>query len=107
MKMNTKLMLTLTFMLAGTSCNDADIVVEQSRVNNDVSIVNTRQVNLTPDEMLHEAQSDMDNMLIDQIIYRDSMYILNLDVEEAVDLNIPDSLYRVYVRLVENLNKTK
>ena len=35
------------------------------------------------------------------------MYILNLNAEEAADLNIPDSLYNVYVELVENLNESK
>ena len=44
---------------------------------------------------------------MDQVIYRDSMYILNLNAEAAADLNIPDSLYNVYVELVENLNESK
>lgn len=104
MKKNTKLVLFITFLLAAMSCNDADIVVEQSKVNNDVSNANTRQVNLTPDKVLHEAQSDFENMLIDQIVFRDSVYVLNMSKEEAIDLTIPDSLYSFYQKMVDNLN---
>lgn len=46
-------------------------------------------------------------MLVDQIIYRDSVYILNMSKEEAIDLTIPDSLYVHYIKLVENLNGQK
>lgn len=41
---------------------------------------------------------------MDQIIYRDSVYILNMSRDEARELTIPDSLYVVYTNLVEKLN---
>lgn len=43
-------------------------------------------------------------MLLDQIIYRDSMYVLNMTEEEAMDLKIPDSLYIQYITIVNDLN---
>ena len=46
----------------------------------------------------------MENMLMDQIIYRDSAYILNMSKEEAIDLTIPDSLYVHYLKIVDDLN---
>ena len=80
MKMNTKLVLVLTFMLVVSSCNDSDIIVENA--NSGISIDKSRQLNLTPDEKLHKEQSSLENMLMDQIIYRDSAYILNMSKEE-------------------------
>ena len=100
MKMNTKLVLVLTFMLVVSSCNDSDIIVE----NANISIDKSTQLNLTPDEKLHKEQSSLENMLMDQIIYRDSAYILNMSKEEAIDLTIPDSLYVHYLKIVDDLN---
>ena len=54
MKMNTKLVLVLTFMLVVSSCNDSDIIVENA--NSGISIDKSRQLNLTPDEKLHKEQ---------------------------------------------------
>lgn len=104
MKMNTKLMLVLTFIMAVSSCIDSDIIVEESNVNSGIAIDKSRQVNLTPDEVLHKEQSNLENMLMDQIIYRDSAYILNMSKEEANDLTIPDSLYILYQKIVDDLN---
>lgn len=104
MKMNTKLMLILTFMLTVSSCNDSDIIVENSNANSGIPIDKSRQISLTPDEKLHKEQSSLENMLMDQIIYRDSAYILNMSKEEAIDLTIPDSLYVLYLKIVDDLN---
>ena len=52
MKMNTKLVLVLTFMLVVSSCNDSDIIVENA--NSGISIDKSTQLNLTPDEKLHK-----------------------------------------------------
>ena len=105
MKMNTKLVLVLTFMLVVSSCNDSDIIVENA--NSGISIDKSTQLNLTPDEKLHKEQSSLENMLMDQIIYRDSAYILNMSKEEAIDLTIPDSLYVHYLKIVDDLNTLK
>ena len=45
MKMNTKLVLVLTFMLVVSSCNDSDIIVENA--NSGISIDKSRQLLLT------------------------------------------------------------
>ena len=106
MKIETKLKLFPSFLLLMLfSCKDVDIVEEQPVA--EIPTTTIRNVNTISDESKHQAQSDFGNMLMDQVIYRDSMYILNLNAEEAADLNIPDSLYNVYVELVENLNESK
>ncbi len=58
MKMNTKLVLVLTFMLVVSSCNDSDIIVENA--NSGISIDKSTQLNLTPDEKLHKEQSSLE-----------------------------------------------
>ena len=78
------------------------IIVENA--NSGISIDKSTQLNLTPDEKLHKEQSSLENMLMDQIIYRDSAYILNMSKEEAIDLTIPDSLYVHYLKIVDDLN---
>ena len=103
MKTETKLKLFPSFLLLMLfSCKDVEIVEEQPKVITTVST--TRAVDTTSDEYKHQNQSNVENMLMDQIIYQDSVYILNLSAEEAVDLNIPDSLYNVYTQLVNELN---
>ena len=103
MKTETKLKLFPSFLLLILfSCKDVEIVEEQPKVITTVST--TRAVDTTSDEYKHQNQSNVENMLMDQIIYQDSVYILNLSAEEAVDLNIPDSLYNVYTQLVNELN---
>ena len=102
MKTETKLKLFPSFLLLMLfSCKDVDIVEEQPVAETPTTTI--RNVNTISDESKHQAQSDFGNMLMDQVIYRDSMYILNLNAE-AADLNIPDSLYNVYTQLVNELN---
>ena len=74
MKMNTKLVLVLTFMLVVSSCNDSDIIVENA--NSGISIDKSTQLNLTPDEKLHKEQSSLENMLMDQIIFYFYLFLL-------------------------------
>ena len=103
MKTKTKLKLfPAFFLLILFSCKDVEIIEEQPKVTPTVST--TRAVDTTSDEYKHQNQSNVENMLMDQIIYQDSVYILNLSAEEAADLNIPDSLYNVYTQLVNELN---
>lgn len=106
MRINTKLMLVYIFLLKAISCHDSDVIENQSNVS-EITPDASSQVNPTSDEDTYRAQSDFENMLVDQIIYRDSVYILNMSKEEAIDLTIPDSLYVHYIKLVENLNGQK
>ncbi len=104
MKMKKKLLLFSTFLTILMSCSDVEIVVEQANVNDGITYVNDEHVIDTPDDKLHKAQSDFNNMLMDQIIYIDSKYVLNMSKEEALDLTIPDSLYVLYLNIVDDLN---
>lgn len=107
MKKNTKLSLIAVFLLVTVfSCKDDEAIVEQPKAS-DVSTRSINNTDFTSDEYKHKSQSNVENMLMDQIIYRDSMYVLNMSKEEAKDLTIPDSLYNVYSKIVEDLNKAQ
>ncbi|WP_317469115.1 hypothetical protein [Bacteroides hominis] len=84
------------------SCKDDEITISCSNE----SAISTRSgtMDILVDEHKSKMQSDPENMLIDQIVYCDSMYMLNLSRTEAVDLNIPDSLYEHYSKIVFDLN---
>jgi hypothetical protein len=55
-------------------------------------------------ERLSAFQSNSEIMLIQQIIYTDSHYILNLSRSEAAELCVPDSLYDKVLTYVSQLN---
>ena len=103
MKKNTVFMLT-TILLAITSCRDSEIISEQRNGSDATTRTVSDEMNISSDEAIYKAQSDFENMLMDQIVYRDSVYILNMSRDEARDLTIPDRLYVVYTNLVEKLN---
>lgn len=92
-----------TTILLATSCKDSEIISDQVGANDTTRAISS-EVNISSDEAIYKAQSDFENMLMDQVVYRDSVYILNMSRDEARDLTIPDSLYNVYTNLVEKLN---
>lgn len=92
-----------TTILLATSCKDSEIISDQAGANDTTRAISS-EVNISSDEAIYKAQSDFENMLMDQVVYRDSVYILNMNRDEARDLTIPDSLYNVYTNLVEKLN---
>lgn len=104
MKKNTVFMLTTILLAAITSCRDSEIISEQRNGNDATTRTVSDEMNISSDEAIYKAQSNFENMLMDQIIYRDSVYILNMSRDEARELTIPDSLYVVYTNLVEKLN---
>lgn len=49
-------------------------------------------------------QSDFDNLIMNRIVFRDSMYVLSLSKESASIIGIPESLYNRYVDYIRELN---
>lgn len=84
------------------ACKDEEFVIKQTYENQ----ILTRNSDIFSDEYKSQQQSNPESMLIDQIIYRDSIYVLNLNKDEATDLNISDSLYDFYYNIVLDLNKS-
>ena len=106
MKRKTKLIILLSFLsMFVNSCKEESSV--ESLIEKDVKTtksVDTFQMDIFSDEYKLSIQSSVEGMLLDQIIYRDSMYVLNMTEEEAMDLKIPDSLYIQYITIVNDLN---
>lgn len=54
--------------------------------------------------MISLFQSNFDNMIMNQIIMKDSVLVLAISSEEATDLGIPQEMYNRYVDYVSRLN---
>ena len=57
-------------------------------------------------EVMFKLQSDPELILSDRIIFKNSMFILDISPKEARELMIPDDLYQKYVKQVEDINKS-
>lgn len=58
-------------------------------------------------ELQSLIQSDAEFILLQHITIVDGAYFLNISEEEAMELNIPSSLYEQYLNYVNNLNSEK
>lgn len=86
------------------SCKDETIVDEGLNSSEGMTRSSMGSIDILSDEYRNMIQSDVENMLVDQIFYKDSTYILNLTRDEAAELNISDSIYSVYEELIQELN---
>lgn len=92
-------------LLSIVSCRDEALDVD--RVNN-VPSDSTVMVGKAPSDSLqikHTMQSNPELILADRIIYKDSMFVLDLSQKEAAELHISNETYQKYVELAEMMNK--
>ena len=52
-----------------------------------------------------KIQSDMENLLMNRIVFRDSAYVLSLSQDAAAIIGIPNDIYNRYLGYVEELNR--
>lgn len=106
MKRKTKSIILLAFLSVWVNSCKEDSSVESliEEAVKTTKSADTSQTDIFSDEYKLSIQSSVEGMLLDQIIYRDSMYVLNMTEEEAIDLKIPDSLYIQYTAIVNDLN---
>lgn len=57
-------------------------------------------------ELRYMMQSNSELILSDRIIYKDSMYTLDISEQEADELHISEELYNKYVEIVKDMNNT-
>lgn len=57
-------------------------------------------------ELRYMMQSNSELILSDRIIYKDSMYTLDISEQEADELHISAELYNKYVEIVKDMNNT-
>ena len=51
-----------------------------------------------------KIQSDVENLLMSRIVFRDSAYVLSLSQEAAAIIGIPNDIFNMYLGYVEELN---
>lgn len=56
--------------------------------------------------IMNKIQKDVNHLMMNRIIYKDSVFILGIKREDARFLGVPDEIYEKYQEYVENLNKT-
>lgn len=89
------------------SCSDIEInqlskTNEQNEENN-YGVLQTRSV--SNDILTHHCQTDKLGIIMSCIVKNDSSYCLNLTIDDANKLGIPDSVYMIGIKTVNNLNK--
>ena len=75
---------------------------------NAAEVDSIRTVGELPEDSLnikYMMQTNSDLIISDRIIYKNSIYVLDLSLEEAKQLSISDKMYQKYVEIVSNMNK--
>ena len=55
--------------------------------------------------MLNLMQSDIDNLMINRVTFRDGAYVLTIKREDALFLGVSEEVYDSYVEYVDKLNR--
>lgn len=104
--MKTKGFLIKGIVITGvflSSCEDrSDPIVESGDEKTEIDSQTTSKDDL---ETMYMMQSNPELILSDRIISKSTGFILDLSLEEARELQIPDNLYQKYVDKVSELNK--
>lgn len=99
---------TLLMYTVFTACQDDPIVTALQEKGIDVDqvsdIVSRSGSDKSPEELLHELQTDQVAMLISAIELKDSVYVLTLTAEDVTTLGIPDSTYQKVLNVVKSYN---
>jgi hypothetical protein len=86
-----------------SSCTD-----EMDNYNKGINIDDTAEYNKVPSDSLefkYSMQSNSELMVLDRIICKNSVYVLDMTSQEASELMIPIEVYQEAVKRVEFLNK--
>lgn len=51
-------------------------------------------------------QTDADNLMINRIVFKDSLYVLSISRESAYDVGVTQETYDKYLEYIEQLNNT-
>lgn len=103
-----KITQTLMFIILIASCADNDILPDKPFNGNAAEVDSIRTVGELPEDSLnikYMMQTNSDLIISDRIIYKNSIYVLDLSLEEAKQLSISDDMYQKYIEIVSNMNK--
>lgn len=105
--MKEKISILVTCALFLLSCSVAELTpVQQREVVGRYS--QTRSLNAVVDsvEMISRIQSDKEVLIMNQVLFRDGRFTLDLSKADAESLGIQDELYDKYSHYVEEINKS-
>lgn len=97
---STLIMLSLFCMVACTDRDIPNINIENSSIEQS----DKEEYFVNDNELKYKMQSDKELLLVDRIICKNSVFILDLSEEEAETLQIPTEMYRRCIQYVEELN---
>lgn len=55
--------------------------------------------------LANKLQSDVDNLMMGRVVFKDSIYILAISRDNAVFLGVNDTIYNHYLEYVASLNE--
>lgn len=90
-----------------TSCSDEIFLPNQTPINSLRELTDTRSEESDEILRLHKRQSDQMSMIINCILEKDSVFSLDLSIEESRMLGIPDSVYQQGTEIIKSLNTLK
>ncbi len=110
-KIVLKLSVVFTAILFSGACIqdnvDSSAIDEPEKRPKRLEDIITRSNIEQPDSltMLNIMQSDVDNLMINRVTFRDGSYVLTIKREDALFLGVSEEVYDNYVDYVDKLNK--
>lgn len=93
----------LAFAASGFACQDSLLVPEEKTALSSQKVLPLIDCEENKQDIL-KIQTSEDAILYDQILLKDSIYILNITLEEVRDLGLSDSLFHKFTNMVHILN---
>ncbi len=102
--------LIIVALLSSCVENNVDSTINtREDENRTLSSLLTKSSSIQEDSLtvMSKLQSDTDNLMMNRIIFKDSVFVLALKKEDAVFLGITESTYDIYIDYVNRLNECK
>lgn len=105
-----KYLFPILILLTCSSCIENAIDSRQEEEDRPLTLESllTRSSGMVQEDSLtmkYKLQSDVDHLMMSQILYKDSVFILAMKKEEAEFLGISDEMYEKYLNYVMSLNE--
>lgn len=105
-----KYLFFMLLVVACSSCIENSIAPRQTEEDEPLTLESllTKSSGKERDDSLtikYRLQSDIDHLMMGQVLLKDSVFVLALKREEAAFLGISDEVYDKYLEYVANLNE--
>lgn len=105
-----KVLCFLFLVIVNSSCIENAIDANHNKENEPFTLESlfTRSAGTEQDDSLtmkHKLQSDVDNLMMNRVLFKDSVYVLAIKRNDAVFLGVPEDVYDWYVEYVAEMNE--